>query len=108
MIQPTLKSEPPHSVSYLLGLFPLSYCNVTGGWLLKNWHVWEAFYNATERLRLAGKRRGAKCVYEFLRYETAVRDAEATFKINNNYVSGLARLYNDVSGTEFFKTRNMK
>lgn len=85
---------------------PLGFCKVTEGWLLKNKAVWRSFYEATERLRAAGRQHyGAKAIYEHLRYEAAVRDSEITFKLNNNHVSGLARLYNRVAGVDYFQTR---
>lgn len=85
---------------------PLAFSFVTEGWLLKNIGVWLSFYHCAERMWNTGRSRyGAKCVFETMRYETDARDAETTFKINNNYVSGLARLYNAVKGFEFFETR---
>lgn len=98
-------ADPVGSALSLLRRNPLGYKEVTEGWLRKNQSVWRAFYQATERLRLAGRRYGAKCIYEHLRYETAVRDAEITFKLDNTVVSGLARLYNDVIGEPYFETR---
>ncbi len=97
---------PEHWAKAALMNNSADYGSITQNWLNKNEQVWLAFYNATERLRLAGKRTyGAKAVFEHLRYETAVQDNECTFKLNNNCVSGLARLYNAVSGTEFYQTR---
>jgi len=111
MNQPALDLVPH---DYLMGRAYLKLCHnpndygalITNGWLKKNPHVWIAFYNATERLRKAGRTvYGAKAVYEHLRYETAVQDNERTFRLNNNSVAGLARLYNAVSGIEFYQTR---
>lgn len=101
----TPPADPAGSALALLRRNPLGYKEVTEGWLRKNAGVWRAFFDATERLRLAGRRYGAKCIYEHLRYETAVRDAEITFKLDNSRVSGLARLYNDVIGEPYFETR---
>ena len=85
---------------------PLGFKAITGGWLLKNEHVWLEFYRKTEALRLAGRQHfGAKAIYEAMRYDTAIADAEITFKLNNSAVSGLARLYNVVTRTEYFATR---
>lgn len=85
---------------------PCAFKGVTTGWLLKNKSVWLAFWDKTEALRRAGRSHyGAKAIAEIIRYETAVRNAEITFKLNNNHVSGLARLYNQVAGVEFFETR---
>lgn len=85
---------------------PVGFSHVTEGWLLKNPQVWLEFYRAAERIRRSGRPRyGAKAITEWMRFETAVRDAGVQFKINNNHVSGLARLYNVVSGTDYFETR---
>lgn len=85
---------------------PLGFCLVTEGWLLKNKYIWLEFYNAAERIRLSGRQRyGAKAITEWMRFETAIRDASVIFKINNNHVSGLARLYNRVCGVDYFETR---
>jgi len=85
---------------------PLAFKSVTEGWLMKNKPVWREFYRKTEALRLAGRQYfGAKGIYESMRYDTAVADAEITYKLNNSHVSGLARLCNVVSGTEYFSTR---
>ena len=85
---------------------PLEFCHLTEGKLLDNRDAWEAFYEATERLRRAGRDfYGAKAVWEHLRYQSAVQDDDIVFKLNNNLVSGFARMYNAVSGIDFFETR---
>jgi len=85
---------------------PMGFKSITQSWLSENWHVWLKFYDKTEALRRAGREHyGAKCIYESMRYESAVSDSENTFKLNNNVVSGLARLYNAVTGTDYFETR---
>ena len=86
---------------------PLGFKAVTESWLSENRHVWRQFFEKTEALRRAGRHHyGAKAITEHMRYETAIRSAEITFKLNNNHVSGLARLYNAVTGSEFFETRD--
>ncbi|MBT8449612.1 MAG: hypothetical protein KJO69_07975 [Gammaproteobacteria bacterium] len=85
---------------------PLAFKSVTEEWLKQNSAVWERFYDLADKMRRTGRKRyGAKCILEVMRYETDARDAEKTFKLNNNYTSGLARLYNAVTGTDFFGTR---
>ena len=52
---------------------------------------------------------GAKTIVEVLRYETDLRDSEQTFKLNNNYTSGLARLFMSEHGErypKFFQLRD--
>lgn len=85
---------------------PLAFNKVTEFWLNKNRSLWLNFYNAAERMRQSGRRHyGARAIIEYIRFQTLVVDSSATFKINNNYISGLARLYNRVTGTRFFETR---
>ncbi|KAA9133486.1 hypothetical protein F3N42_03805 [Marinihelvus fidelis] len=85
---------------------PAGFCRITERWLRENEHVWLAFYDAAEQLRAAGRSHyGAKGIMEVLRFNTALTDAEVTFKLNNNYTSGLARLYNTITQTDFFETR---
>jgi len=104
-------SPPPPANPYLRALAvlhadPLGFSFVTEGWLLKNRELWLEFYQASERIRLSGRQRyGAKAITEWMRFETALRDSSVVFKINNNHVSGLARLYNRVSGVDYFETR---
>ena len=102
----TPPSDPMQRALSCLRRDPLGFKSVTEGWLLANESVWLAFWNRTERLRATGRTHyGAKAIAEVVRYDTAIRDAEITFKLNNNYTSGLARLYNEVAGVDFFETR---
>ena len=57
-------------------------------------------------VRRKNRHKGAKAIYEFLRYETDAEDVEVTFKLNNSYVSGLARLYNAVTRSDYFEVRD--
>lgn len=105
---PPEPTDPADRAIAVLRRDPLGFKSVTEGWLLKNRQVWIQFYQLTEGLRATGRQRlGAKCIYETMRYMTAVRDSESTFKINNNAVSGLSRLYNAVVGVDFFETREI-
>ncbi len=112
MNQPEFKHVSPapataiiHTIATLQSR-PLDFKCVTEGWLMKNLNLWDRFYHATERLRMAGRDRGsAKWVMENLRWNTSVKDSCSTFRLNNNVTSGLARLYNAVTNTEFFEVR---
>ena len=84
---------------------PLAFKSVTLSWFFRNTHVWETFATMATELRNRGCNHGAKCIYETMRYNTAVTDADITFKLDNSYVSGLARLYNAVIGQDYFETR---
>lgn len=66
------------------------------GWLRQNRHVYEAF----ERLALSMWRRGrkrysARTIVEVIRWNTDLADTDTTFKINDHYTPGMARLFLD-------------
>lgn len=63
-------------------------------WIEENGHIYRAFVEKALALKRRGKQRyGAKAIAEVIRYETTLAQrGEQEFKLNNNYVSGLARL----------------
>lgn len=63
-------------------------------WLAKNESVWKRFEQEANFLWINGRRHySARTIIEFIRHETAVRQVDGDFKINNSYVPDLARLY---------------
>ena len=60
----------------------------------KNPHVYEQFKEAAIQMRQAGRAHfGAKCIMEYVRFQTAVHGTDPQgFKINNNYTSRYVRL----------------
>ena len=65
-------------------------------WLEKNWQVWEAFEEQANRIWNRGTRRySARTIGEWLRHETAMREApnQHGWKLNDHYWPDLARLY---------------
>ena len=82
-----------------------------GKWLDNNADIYRAFVAKSLELRFQANRNhySARAIVEVIRWETALRQkGEPTFKINNNYVSGLARLtisaYPQLEG--FFQIRD--
>ena len=79
-------------------------------WLEVNQHVYRAFCAYAFRMAMKGRKHyGAKTIVEVLRYETDLRDSEKTFKLNNNYTSGMARLFMSEHGKKyprFFQLRD--
>lgn len=63
-------------------------------WIRENRHVYKAFRVKAIRLALLGhKRCSARYIAEYLRWETPITDTTKQFKIANNMVPGLARLF---------------
>lgn len=80
-------------------------------WVSKNWHIWEAFEHEALRMWKRGRTRySARTIIEYLRHESEIRETPAaeSWKINNNPVPSLARLFclmhPDKSG--FFEKRS--
>lgn len=79
-------------------------------WLLENFGIWRSFKVLADKARRAGRRHySARTIVEVLRWETEIREpAGADFKINNNAVPDLARLYNGLACSELFRLRDQE
>ena len=79
-------------------------------WYSENRHIWDAFKVKALRMALLGRKRySARTIIETIRWDTEIRDSEVHFKINNNYVPGLARLFMHTYGDRcpgFFDIRD--
>lgn len=63
-------------------------------WLQANGHVWRAFERESDAIWNRGRRHySARTVIHYLRHESAIRETEGEWKINNNVSPDLARLY---------------
>lgn len=72
------------------------FCRDFMDWLSRNWHVWTAFEVQACALWDRGTRHwSARTIVEYLRHETAVKQDVPgdEWKINNDQVPDLARLY---------------
>ena len=78
-------------------------------WVRENGHIYRAFVDRAKQMRRAGRKHyGAKGIAEVIRWDTNLTQrGEPELKLNNNYVSGLARLAmtenEELRG--FFRTR---
>lgn len=66
-------------------------------WLTENWGLYQRF---EREALLAGERRkhwSAHTIVEYLRHDTMLRDADASFKVNEAWSSSLARLFAHVN-----------
>jgi len=80
-------------------------------WLTKNRHIRDAFDRKALRMARTGRKHySARCIIENIRFETDLTDSDTLFKINNNFVPGLARLWMEAHGKKypkFFHLREM-
>lgn len=77
-------------------------------WLEGNWPIWARFRAEADKVRASGREHyAARTIAEFLRHQTALREPSGEFKLNNNVVPMLARLYMAVTpGADgFFELR---
>lgn len=79
-------------------------------WLKENEHIYLAFKIEAIRMALTGRKRySARTIVEVLRWQTDLRDSDTTFKINDHYTPGMARLFLAEYGKrfpEFFQLRD--
>jgi len=63
-------------------------------WIVHNWDFYKLFVATARDMRAWGREHSsAKFICEGIRWETEQRQRkESTFKVNNNYTAGLARL----------------
>jgi hypothetical protein len=80
-------------------------------WLESNWHVWLSFEAEAEKAWQLGRRTySARTLVEYLRHDTNIRQVEREYKINNNFVPDLGRIYGMMheNRADFFECRVMK
>lgn len=64
-------------------------------WLKANQHVWEAFRDEARRMVAQGRvHYSSKTILEYLRHQSAIREAGSQWKLNNNWTAYLARTWN--------------
>lgn len=100
MIQAALKFEAD---SYPAGFWR---------WMESNQHVYDRFEElALSMARNGRKHYSARAILHVIRWETHLRDSDSTFKVNNNYTPGMARLFNEKHGEKypnFFRCRDSR
>jgi hypothetical protein len=72
--------------------------------------IWQAFEHRAYAMAESGRKRySARAILHVIRWETDLRDPDITFKCNNNWTPGLARLWMHNHGhrfLDFFELRN--
>ena len=76
-------------------------------WLRENWRIYLTFYSNAEEMRLRARREhySARTIIELMRWHTDLIERDSTFKINNNAVPDMARMYNKMTNSNFFQER---
>lgn len=84
--------------------FRADFCD----WLAENWGIWLRFCEEADKIRRTGRARyAARTIVEFIRHETALRETNSAFKVNDWYTPYMARLYLAIhpEAEGFFETR---
>lgn len=77
-------------------------------WLTKNSHIYREFEKCALRMARIRKRYSARTIIEKIRWDTDLKDLEITFKLNDHYTPGMARLWMATHGEKhpkFFEIR---
>lgn len=75
-------------------------------WVAENWELWLTFARYADRMRRRREHYSADAVLHAIRFETDLADTtEHRWKVNNNLSADLARLYNRVTASDFFRLR---
>jgi hypothetical protein len=86
-----------------------NYPNGFWKWLQTNGHIYDAFKIEAIRMAMTGRKRySARTIIEILRWRTDLKDSDVTFKINDHYTPGMARLFMSEYGERFPKFFNLR
>lgn len=78
-------------------------------WMQYNSHIWEEFEAKALRMAEYRKRFSARTIIEVMRWHNTIRqEKDVTFKISNNIVPGLARLWMAKHGLDHPKFFDMR
>lgn len=73
-------------------------------WLKKNEHIYRAFKAKALSMAMTGRKRySARTIVEVLRWNSDLEDTEKTFKINDHYTPGMAKLWMQEHGERYPK-----
>jgi hypothetical protein len=81
-------------VSTLVQHNPDHFSEDFGEWIEENVHIWKAFEREALEIHSRGQKHySARTIVEFLRHHSAIRERGGMWKINNDCVPYLARLF---------------
>jgi hypothetical protein len=75
-------------------------------WLDENPTLWRTFLELALQAFNVRERYSARTVIEVMRWNTDILEAGGSFKIGNNHVPHMARLFNHLVRREFFSLRD--
>lgn len=82
-----------------------------GHWLSANRRLFKRFEAMALEMAMSGRKSySARTIVEVIRWNSDLSDSDKTFKINNNYTPGMARLWMAKHGhrfPKFFKCRDI-
>lgn len=63
-------------------------------WLMHNWQIYLEFETQARIVANSGRKHySARTIVEYIRHQTLLAETSGSFKINNNHVADLARLF---------------
>ena len=83
-----------HNALAIIALHPDKFRRDFYEYILENWHVYQAFEREADKIRARGRTRySQRTIWEVLRHESALREADSEYKLNDHYCKGCAVLY---------------
>ena len=79
-------------------------------WLIANMHIWQRFCAEADKVWQRGRRHyGGRTIFEYIRHETALKESDSQFSLNNNFAPDCVRLYQETypERASLFSTRLM-
>jgi len=89
----------------------MKYPNGFWTWMDKkqNQDIYFEFVKRAKQMAQVRKRYSARAIVHAIRWDTDLQDSDVQFRINNNYISGMARLFMKLHGADhpkFFQLRD--
>ena len=102
---------PPEQITNTMinVLHDLGFDRWSRDWMRDNWKIWCVFHRRATQMQQSGRDYySARTIAEAIRWETDLRETNSVFKVNNDIIPKLARLYNHLTGSEFFRLRKQR
>src|SRR5208282_1880173 len=88
------ETERAHMAFLMIDTYPEKFRSVFRSWLRMNWRVWVRFEAEANKIWARGRTHySARTIIEYLRHETALREEEGSFKLNDWYTKDMGLLY---------------